>query len=208
MKSIHLGAVTSILALAATTALAAPCQPLTNFGAVGTSVGNVLTCTTGGSTTATITGSGSGFDVRAEGDGWAGQFATGDAVLYDTTAGSVTVDFSAPMTTLNNVAIESNTYGAYTATADLYLDGTLVGTDSYSSVSANTPGSIPSFSADIPGGFNEIVFSTTNDSGDFVGLGFGFTSVPEPAAWTLMLIGIGGLGGVMRSRRRMAVATV
>jgi hypothetical protein len=32
------------------------------------------------------------------------------------------------------------------------------------------------------------------------------TAVPEPAAWAMMLVGFGGLGAVMRSRRRMATA--
>ena len=31
-------------------------------------------------------------------------------------------------------------------------------------------------------------------------------SVPEPAAWTLVLIGFGGLGAALRNRRRIAVA--
>jgi hypothetical protein len=33
-------------------------------------------------------------------------------------------------------------------------------------------------------------------------------AVPEPAAWALMLVGFGGLGAAMRSRRRMALAAV
>jgi hypothetical protein len=33
------------------------------------------------------------------------------------------------------------------------------------------------------------------------------TAVPEPAAWAMMLVGFGGLGAVMRSRRRMAAAS-
>jgi hypothetical protein len=33
----------------------------------------------------------------------------------------------------------------------------------------------------------------------------GFTGVPEPGTWTLMLLGFGGLGAVLRSRRREAV---
>jgi hypothetical protein len=32
------------------------------------------------------------------------------------------------------------------------------------------------------------------------------SSVPEPAAWSLMLLGVGGLGGVMRRQSRRAVA--
>jgi hypothetical protein len=31
------------------------------------------------------------------------------------------------------------------------------------------------------------------------------SSVPEPAAWTLMLAGFGGLGGALRARRRQVV---
>ena len=34
----------------------------------------------------------------------------------------------------------------------------------------------------------------------------GLASVPEPAAWSMMLIGLGGLGTAMRARRR-AMAT-
>jgi hypothetical protein len=32
-------------------------------------------------------------------------------------------------------------------------------------------------------------------------------SVPEPATWAMMLVGFGGLGAAMRSRRRLAAAT-
>jgi hypothetical protein len=32
------------------------------------------------------------------------------------------------------------------------------------------------------------------------------TAVPEPAAWLMMLLGVAGVGGIMRSRRRRAIA--
>lgn len=34
------------------------------------------------------------------------------------------------------------------------------------------------------------------------------SATPEPAAWAMMLLGFGGVGGAMRSRRRMAAATI
>jgi hypothetical protein len=37
-------------------------------------------------------------------------------------------------------------------------------------------------------------------------LGGGNTGVPEPATWVMMLVGVGMIGGVMRSRRKMATA--
>ena len=37
---------------------------------------------------------------------------------------------------------------------------------------------------------------------------FGFAAVPEPATWGLMLLGFGGMGLVMRRRRRPALAQI
>ena len=49
-----------------------------------------------------------------------------------------------------------------------------------------------------------------NDAGiDNITLnGGGPTGVPEPATWAMMLIGFGGMGAVMRSRRRVTATTV
>jgi hypothetical protein len=66
---------------------------------------------------------------------------------------------------------------------------------------ANAEGPSVSF---VPGSdFSVITFS----SGKIVGTGVSSViPLPEPAAWALMLVGFGGLGAAMRSRRRLAGA--
>ncbi len=49
--------------------------------------------------------------------------------------------------------------------------------------------------------------SDNHTVGHYVGPITGF-SVPEPATWALMTIGVAGLGGAARLRRRQAIATV
>jgi hypothetical protein len=33
-----------------------------------------------------------------------------------------------------------------------------------------------------------------------------YSAAPEPAAWALMMVGVGGMGAALRTRRRKAVA--
>lgn len=71
-------------------------------------------------------------------------------------------------------------------------------------------------SADFVGGTNTLTFTVRNwawDSGNPTGFRAEFTGsdltagVPEPASWSLMLMGFGGLGAMLRSqRRRQALA--
>jgi len=45
---------------------------------------------------------------------------------------------------------------------------------------------------------------TRNDN--FGGVSLRFTAVPEPATWAVMLLGFGGIGAMLRTRRRRALA--
>ena len=58
------------------------------------------------------------------------------------------------------------------------------------------------------GGFpnGDIIANATNNFGGIQGT-FNLTAVPEPASWAMMLVGFGGLGVAMRSRRKLATAT-
>ena len=49
-----------------------------------------------------------------------------------------------------------------------------------------------------------VTFTTPQNSFEIASISAG---VPEPAAWALMLVGVGGIGAAMRSRRRQAAAT-
>lgn len=57
----------------------------------------------------------------------------------------------------------------------------------------------------ITGGLKELIVSgiSPGASGDYSGT-LSFAPVPEPATWALMIMGFGGLGAVLRSRRTKA----
>ena len=52
---------------------------------------------------------------------------------------------------------------------------------------------------------DEVLFQSSGNSFEFDNIAA--AGVPEPASWAVMLVGFGGLGAAMRSRRKLAVAT-
>jgi hypothetical protein len=52
-------------------------------------------------------------------------------------------------------------------------------------------------------------FAGDGTKGDnFGGVSLRFTAVPEPAAWTMMILGLGGVGVALRQRRRLVAIEV
>lgn len=43
-------------------------------------------------------------------------------------------------------------------------------------------------------------------TGDLANIYLGTVTVPEPATWAMLLLGVAGIGGALRSRRRLAIA--
>jgi hypothetical protein len=90
----------------------------------------------------------------------------------------------------------------------LYVDGGGA-TDGFVDIG----GTFTSFT--VPGSVGQTVVNGVNDKGQLVGFyadangntdGFVATPVPEPAAWALMTIGLGVIGGSLRRRRPSAIS--
>jgi MYXO-CTERM domain-containing protein len=53
---------------------------------------------------------------------------------------------------------------------------------------------------------NKITFLSSGNSFEFDDIAAGVSAAPEPASWAIMLMGMFGLGGLLRSQRRRQVA--
>jgi hypothetical protein len=94
---------------------------------------------------------------------------------------------------LNNVSFSTVT-----------LDGVAFTIDSTGSFESRHLANLPT----LAGTQTLIVSGTSGGSGAFAGtLAFALASVPEPASWSLMIVGFGGLGVVLRSRKRAQPVT-
>jgi len=177
------------------------------FGGEGASLANSVTGFTSGGVGFTVTGPGAGFQILKQSSSWSGNFPVGTLLLFDNYApGAMTFDFTTSLSSISQLAIESNRFGPYTATLQAYSSGILVGTQSLNAVSAFNPNSVPAFNFS-SASFDRLIISTTNDDVGFALGGAGGTggyAVPEPATWALMIGGFGLVGATLR--RRVAIA--
>jgi hypothetical protein len=183
------------------------------FGAPGSTFGGTLTGTTHEGDVFTITSPNGVFfefledATRSFGYSWAGEFAKGETILWDGEgSGSVTITFTNPITSIQDLEAQANAFGGYTATLTAFDGLTELGSVSDD---ANNDAGNPAVEGTIPNlnfsgaEITSIVISTTDDGGGFAlggtgGVGNPIPGAPEPSVWALMFAGLGGIGFMLR----------
>lgn len=193
------GAAAGSLILAATAAEADTIY-FGQFGSDLALLGNTVAGVTAGGTPFTLTSPGNGNTRVTAGVTWnPTSFSTSSRLLYDDQhslpdAGPITIVFASPIRSITHLSAEPNIIGGYTATLSAYDGATLLGVSTYFDPGAGL-GTIPSFSFSAPD-ITSVVIDTTDD-----GTGFALGgNVPEPSTWTLMVVGLGGVGAWRRAR--------
>jgi hypothetical protein len=100
--------------------------------------------------------------------------------------GSTTIDFG--MTLFGDTVVGFHNGAAKGENNNIGEEGT-----AFFLIDFTTP--TTSFTLDVPGSSGATLYSTGSLGG-----------VPEPATWAMMLVGFGGLGAMLRSRRKQALA--
>ena len=143
-----------------------------------------------------------------EGNGWTGNFAPGDALLFNNFSGLINITFDTPVSAAG-AQFMANLYGDFLARI-WYDDGTFA--DLGFDVAGNSNGNEDD---------SAVFIGVISDSANIVGITYGLhltqdsygfaigdvqliDGVPEPGTWAMMLLGFGAIGVAMRRRRRVS----
>jgi VPDSG-CTERM motif len=172
------------------------------LGPAYTVLSSPLSVVSGGGLTATVTDVNGNFERRDEGNGWAGNFAPGDALLWNQgSGGNITIAFGSPIYGAG-AFIQSDDYGAFTAFISAYSGATLLGTEAFNgdSTGAND-GSAIFAGLDSASPITSVVFGLTappNDDFAIDALDLDTTNVVKlgvpDAGSTSLLFGMASLG--------------
>ena len=139
--------------------------------------------------------------------GWNGNFADGTPLLWDANLGDITIDFSSPVYGVG-AQIQNVDDGKFTATVT--SGGTVYNLPGWSDIPGVGDGSAIFIGLLSDTAISSIVFHTVGAGGD-EGFAIGplllktVEGVPEPAAWALMIGGVGMVGGALRRRQRASI---
>ena len=179
------------------------------LGPSGTSVVTPTNVTTANANTVTVGDGVNPAERRNQGSGWFGNFANGDALLWNRGAGDLTFTFANAVAGFGT-QFQSDSFGAFTGS--ISVNGGALGVFNFNG-NSNSNGDnsavfagILSDSADI----TSVTYSLTSNGTSFAInqgrlTGSGLVGVvPEPSAWALLILGMGTVGAAMRRRRQAA----
>ena len=176
-----------------------PSFTVVNSGATATSADGMVV---------TLTDSTPPMERRDEGNGWLGNFGSGEQLLWNQAFGSITITFASPVSAAG-AQIQSDTFGTFIARITTN-DGTffdVVAVSSNAQLDENPFLGVMSDSANI----SSVTFSLLSPNQDFAISSLFMIDapgVPEPATWSMMLLGFGALGLSLRRRRRLGAKPV
>jgi PEP-CTERM motif len=184
-----------------------------DWGTLGvpfTTISNPFTITSNGGVTLSVSQVGANnFERRDQGNGWNGNFAPGDHLLWTAGAnGPVTMSYTVGGVSAIGTQLQSDAFGAFTATITAFDSSNNV-LGSFTENGNSTPNAdntaiflgVTSSSADI----FKITYSVTSGLGQDFGMNqldftSGPSSTPEPS--TLAIAGLGGIGFLVYGWRR------